>query len=647
MALAVLTALLHSAVAEAAPPEAYVRVNQLGYRAGAVGRAYLMSSRPQAGAHFAVVSSGGTVAAQGTAGPQTGAWSKRYRYVYALDFTAPAGPGSYRITVAGEPPAQSPSFKIGGAEELYGPALDNTLYFYENERDGPDFIRTALRTAPGHLNDEHAMTYLPPRVNREGEFKGELQSLGKWINAAGGWWDAGDYLKFVQTTSYVVDVQLSGVRNFPAQMGALAGRSNFTDEARFGLEWLLKMWNAKTRTLYYQVGIGAGNEHTISDHDIWRLPQADDTYGGTNPLYRFIRHRPVFRAGPPGSPISPNLAGRLAAAFALCFQVYAPTEPGFADRCLRDAEQIFAMANTHPKGRLLTTIPWNFYPETEWRDDLTLGASELALALEGSSPLPAGLAHTNPLYYLRDAAHWAAAYRHVSHAGEGLNLYDVSGLGEFELVLALRGAGEPSGLAIGERGLIAALREKLVFAEEQAARDPFGFGFPWAAADTTSHGDGLSVMASEYDYLTGGDSYRAQSERWLGNVLGANAWGTSLIVGDGTTFPDCLQHQVANIVGSLDGAPPVLAGAAVEGPSNERSSGFLEGMRPCPVGGGNEFARFDSGKARYEDNMEAYTNTEPAIDLTASSMLAFSWQIGTPDPLELLAEAPAPGPQPG
>jgi endoglucanase len=31
----------------------------------------------------------------------------------------------------------------------------------------------------------------------------------------------------------------------------------------------------------------------------------------------FIKYRPVFRAAAPGAPISPNLAGRVAAAFAL------------------------------------------------------------------------------------------------------------------------------------------------------------------------------------------------------------------------------------------------------------------------------------------------------------------------------------------
>ena len=97
------------------------------------------------------------------------------------------------------------------------------------------------------------------------------------------------------------------------------------------------------------MGIGSGNDEHVGDHDIWRLPQDDDTYGGTDPLYRYIRNRPVFRAGPAGSPISPNLAGRDSAALALCYQVFHRTHPVFAGRCLRAARHIFALADTQPR----------------------------------------------------------------------------------------------------------------------------------------------------------------------------------------------------------------------------------------------------------------------------------------------------------
>ena len=196
---------------------------------------------------------------------------------------------------------------------------------------------SARRSAPrpSHLNDADAMTYRTPKVDGDGAFKGDLSPLGVRIDASGGWWDAGDYLKFVHATAYTDAVLLMGVRDFPAQMGAGAGPADFDAEARFGARWLLRMWDDRTRTLYYQVGIGNGNDAIVSDHDIWRLPQDDDTYGGRDPAFRYIRHRPVFRAGPPGSPVSPNLAGRDAAALALCYQVYRTTDRRLARNCLR------------------------------------------------------------------------------------------------------------------------------------------------------------------------------------------------------------------------------------------------------------------------------------------------------------------------
>jgi endoglucanase len=616
-----------------ATPAAFVRINQLGYPTAASKRAYLLSSVPETGATFSVRRFPvGAAVFTGAVGGSVGRWSSRFPYVYALNFDAVQTGGSYVVDVSGPAAASSPTFAVDSAASLYAGALHNALTFYENERDGPDFIRSALRTAPGHLNDEHARTYLTPQVDDNGAFRGDLKPLHQSIDAAGGWWDAGDYLKFVQTTSYTVSLMLTGVRDFPAEMGSAAGDSNFIGEARFGVEWLLRMWNDRTRTLYYQVGIGDGNSKTISDHDIWRLPQADDHYGGHNPLYRYIRHRPVFRAGPPGARISPNLAGRDAAAFGLCFQVFERTDRRLADRCLRAGEHIFALANTHPTGHLLTAIPWDFYPETQWRDDLEFGAVELADAL-GAPGAPAGLPHRRPLYYLRRAARWARAYiDHSRHSADTLNLYDVSGLADYELIRAIARFGHPRGLAVGRGGLVADLGRELNMAISIGRRDPFGFGFPWDVEDTGSHGFGLSVMASEYASLTGDQRYRTLSIRWLGNVLGANAWGASLVIGDGTTFPHCPQHQVANLVGSLNGRGPVLAGAVVEGPSNAATTGLLTNMRRCPANRVDSFAPFNS-RAVFRDNVQSYSTVEPAIDLTASSPLAFAWQIASPRPL--------------
>lgn len=519
---------------------------------------------------------------------------------------------------------------------LYVTPLANNLYFYENERDGPNFIPTPLRTAAGHLNDASAAVYSSPAFDSNDNIIGSLNPIGATINAEGGWWDAGDYLKFVQTHSYVVALMLIGARGFPSQMSDLSTTANYLNEAQYGLSWLQEMWNDSTKTLYYQVGIGTDFESYdyLSDHDIWRLPQVDDTYGGSNAQYQYIRHRPVFIAGAAGAEISPNLAGRLSADFAECFQLYDATNPALADQCILAAEHIFDLANTSPTGNLLTTAPYDFYPENEWRDDLELGATELYFALQRGS-LPANLPHGDPMFYLTAAAKWAHAYiTGPNDQTDTLNLYDVSGLAHFELYRGIALAGNPPGLAVTQAALLDDIGNQMN-ASIARANDPFGFGWPWASYDTVAHGAGLSVMAAEYNYLKSNSDYATDSRRWLGNISGANAWGVTFTVGDGDTFPNCMQHQVANLAGSLNGQPPVLSGALVEGPNNTPSWGIVAGMNVCPPDGVNSYKQFDANGAIYKDSVQTYSTNEPAIDLTATSFLMYAWRIaggpsGTP-----------------
>lgn len=609
-------------------PAAVIRVDQIGYPAAGTKLAEILTASRRAGTRWELIRRGSRgscqVVAAGRARTDLGPWNRGYPAVWAVTFSGVHRAGSYRLVLTGHPGAASPWFRIGSPSGLYRGPLRNALSFFQNERDGPGLIRSALRTAPGHLNDAHAMTFRAPPVDQNGNFKGSLArfATGLRINATGGWFDAGDYLHFTATTSYTVAMMLTAMAAFPAQVGR-RGQVSFAAEAKFGLDFLRRMWNERSRTLYMQVGTGEANSDFVADHDIWRLPQADDHYQGTNPHYQYIRHPPVFLAGRPGSVISPNLAGRLAADFALCYRVFQATRPGYANGCLRSALTIYSMAATrYWKGNLVTALPWDFYPEVSWRDDMMLGATELALALHAAHrPGPAAT-------YLRDAAHWARAWFGGTADGQDtLNLYDVSALADYEMYRAIGVIGVHR-LAVGRRGLLADLRGQIRHAAKIGAREPFGFGFAWAQWDTTTHGLGLSIMANEYDALAGRPVYAAWGQRQLDNVLGANPWGVSLIVGDGTVFPECMQHQVANLAGSRDGAAPILTGAVVEGPNSFAATGWVTSMRSCRVNGpGNvPYGDFNGRGAVFADNVQSFSTVEPAIDLTSLSPLAFAWQ---------------------
>jgi endoglucanase len=695
---------------------AWVRVSQVGYEAGqSPSRAYLMATAPQTSATFSVINSQGTTVYSAPVGTQLGTWSHSNAgtyYVYALDFNAPAG-DLYSISVSGPIAAESPNFAVDRSDVLYSGLLLNTLFFYETERDGPDFIRNSLRSAPGHLKDRYAQTYETPLVDSN-DFNANTPPKPPLvpanlapIDASGGWWDAGDYMKYVETVSYTAALMQIGIRDFPNQMGGQAPQnppappgsvsyagsggigaptsSNFGGEANFGVNWLMKMWDDDAKVLYYQVDdsqdfdyYGEGDPSSaagncggtyatpyclITEYDIWILPQLADHYqqsGDPEPCDPFtsffICNRPVYIAAPPGAPISPNLAGRLSADFALCYQLNRNTNPALADRCLKNAEHIFDLADlsfTDPapsagsgtcRRCLLTISPFDGYPENVWEDDMELGATELYFALQrgGSGrDLPAGLPHTDASYYLQQATQFAAGYiKNIYNAGysDTLNLYDVSGLAHFELYRALGMAGDPAGLAISKESIRGQLLHQVGDAITQSQSDSWGFGYQWSYGDTTSHGAGISVMASEAFYLTQLQSYNTYSQRWLANILGANPWGSSFIVGDGSIFPNCIQHQVANLAGALNGTSggtPVLWGAAVEGPSSYASSGVVDGMILCPANGVDTFKRFNGSDGAYNvsqvavfrDNMQSYSTTEPGIDLTATSFLMWSWRL--------------------
>ena len=224
-AIAVTTFMLLAGASTAAASSAYVRVSQAGYESGHPPfQAYLMSTASEAGATFNVIDSQGKIVYSAPIGALVGTWSNSRKLVYdvyALSFAAPGG-DVYAISVDGPIAATSPRFAVDTPEVLYLGLLLNTLWFYETERDGPDYIPNALRSAPGHLNDKNTTVYDTPPLNRNDLIVTTgtpLTPTGAVINGAGGWWDAGDYMKYVETESYTTALMEIGVRDFPKQMG--------------------------------------------------------------------------------------------------------------------------------------------------------------------------------------------------------------------------------------------------------------------------------------------------------------------------------------------------------------------------------------------------------------------------------------------
>jgi endoglucanase len=621
----------------ASPVPVEVRVNQVAYPADGSKVAYAMLPAKVASVAFTVSGSDGVVF-RGTSRTDLGSWNNRYRAVYKLAFSAVRGPGSYRIEVSADgQSAKSPEFSVGWTGLQYGRLVANAVRYFTSERDGSDVEHSVLDREPANLTDKHAYVYATPKYDSNDNLLGKFRRVGGPVNVSGGWFDAGGgYEKFAYTASYADGLLEITQRDLPGQFPAL-GR-----EASFGLSWLRKLWNPKKKVLYIQVGIGNGNaSNTIQgDYNFWFPPQAEDKMnvkkgGHPGPSAYYVKYRPVFEAAPPGQRISPDFAGRFAADFGLAAQLDARSSRAEAEHLLSLARGIYAMAKTTNVGRIVTTSPYDFYPGTEWKSDMLWGAAEIALADEAMHA-PAAQVRAD----LATASRWARAYIAQGHpaGGDTLNLYDNGAIGEGELLRALQHAGpgwRTRGQQAADRGsalisrpaLLADLAAQLRLGESSAKRDkgdPFGLGTQLGGSDATPHAFGLYTTNALYQRYGGGDQFAAFGQQQLNFALGANGWGSSFVVGAGSTFPHCMQSEIANLEGSLTGKGNIQLGAVTDGPSsppNFVGLGTVSGMKACSAG---SYGSFNTKTAKYEDNVVSWPSVEPADDYTANSLLAFA-----------------------
>ncbi len=560
---------------------------------------------------------------RGTSKDDVGSWNSAYGAVYQLGFSGVRAPGRYRVKITSPATAVSPTFTIAGGSQLYGQLVDNAVRYFTSERDGPDVNSAVLDRQPANLTDENAYVYADPAYDSNDNLLGTLKKIGGPVDVSGGWFDAGGgYEKFAYTASFADGLMLLAARDNPGSYAALQ------PEAEFGLQWITKLWNPARKVLYAQVGIGNGNaSNTIQgDYNFWFLPQQEDRMnvspgGDPGPTAYFVKYRPVFEAAPPGQPVSPDLAGRFAADFALGAQLDAGPDPAQAQHLLSLARGVYAMAKTTNVGQLVTAFPHDYYPGTEWKSDMAWGAAEIALADEATGAPDAQLRAD-----LLTAAWWAGAYIAQGHPADGdtFNLYDDGAVAEAELLQAMQQAGIWTRSPISRGALLSDLAAQLRTGEDQVTGDPFALGTQLGASDASPHAFGLFITDALYQKYGGSSQYQSFAQQQLNFALGANGWGTSFVVGAGTVFPHCMQSEIANLAGSLTGTGKIQLGATTDGPSalaNFSGLGTVPGMRACAAG---SFAPFNTKTAGYEDNVVSWPSVEPADDYTADSLLAFA-----------------------
>lgn len=317
-----------------------IRVNQVGYRPDARKVAIAASTGPLDGSFVVERLSDGRAVFSGTIGEDRGAWGTFAHHV-PLDFSPLTVPGVYRLRLPAG--AVSPAFAIGHG--VYDHLAALSLRFFAVQRSGNT---DPLGHEPSHLNDAP-----------------HSSDPARQLAVTGGWYDAGDYLKFTGTNAYAALLQLLAYRDAPHAFQEVDddGFPLILYEAGVGLTWLARMWRPQESSLYVQVGSEA--DHTQP----WVLPETDPLDG--------TALRPVY---PPAPGKGANLAGRTAAAFAVAAQVYGDAAsdvyaPGRGNFYRTLAEAVYQWGQARPQSQ--STFPAHFYDEATWQDDMALAAAEL------------------------------------------------------------------------------------------------------------------------------------------------------------------------------------------------------------------------------------------------------------------------------
>jgi endoglucanase len=508
--------------------------------AGDAKRAVFLAKRPPPGRGFTVTDASGAVVLAGTLTRAAGS-AKPWRYAGIADLSALVVPGAYQI-VAGRVRAPQPWVVVADGSATSA-AVRHILRFFAVNSDG---LEPSPAHGPSHLNDATVVG---------GSLDGQRADL------TGGWMDAGDTLKFTQTTAFTVVALLVAARLDPPDAQALR------DAASVGVRWLLKAHPAPD-VFVSQVG------EIVSDHERDPASGFDPAQDDASPVPA-VSHRQALTG------IGWDSGGRTAAALALAAQM--EPDPARRDVLLTAASEWYVAGEQ--AGGLAPPLPEDPYPSGSGLDDMALGAVELHRA-------------TGDPQYLVDALDWIDGHE----LSGSITWDDVGALAAAEFC-GMLGAPAPSPEAAARGcGLLVSAAQQ---GAEHAARHALGTPGTLAFGTTAEHGGAGAVLALAAGAgFAEGRALAADARDW---VLGRNAWGRSFVAGLGPGAPERVHHWAVN------NGPSAFAGAVVGGPTSlkilrQQRLRFRKGP-------------FDGPAGAYEDRVANYVTSEVALDYAASTLL--------------------------
>ncbi|MCQ2089288.1 MAG: glycoside hydrolase family 9 protein [Fibrobacter sp.] len=516
-------------------------INQIGYRANDAKEFTLADGN---GTVEIVDQSGQTVL---TATPSAASfWNGSQQNVSLVDFSDLKTPGTYSIKVGGQVLRQD--LKI--ADKTFEEVLKGALKWFYYQR------------ASMALEETYAGKWKRAAGHNAGTYQLHNSAGSGSISSGKGWYDAGDYGRYIVNSGITTYTLLSLFEHYPDYFKTLKWNipadgtlPDLLAEIKWNLEWMLTMQDQDGGVFHKLTSLGFPSDV---------MPDKD-----TDKLYVIGK----------GSAATFDFAGVMATAS----RVYKTYDATFATKCLEAAKKAYAWGLQNPNKAYSNPrdVSTGEYGDGSLGDEKLFAGTELFIA-------------TND-----------ASYKQSISEANVPNWGDVSGLAAY-------GAATYGGDAASKQILV-----KL--ADEFVTRANTGFGVVMDAEDYVWGSNAVAanqgIWLLHAFYLTGEKKYYDAARKVLDYELGKNPLDMSFMTGFGTKSAKNPHHRPSTADGVTEPVPGMLIG----GPQNNDNSDEYKAGKDDPTAASWKCSAYSKSQPAlsYVDNRCSYATNEVAINWNA------------------------------
>lgn len=492
-----------------------------------------------------------------------------------IDFSSITKPGRYTL-VAGR---HQQSFII--SSDPYTEALKASIKGYYYQRSGESLERkyAGKYARPAAHLDTHVMVH-PSAASPK-------RPAGTIISSPKGWYDAGDYNKYIVNSGFTIGLILQSYQLHQDRFNSLNLQfpesdnkiPDILDEMMYNLEWMLTMQDPTDGGVYHKL--------TTPNFEGFVMPEDCKQQ-------RYVVQKTT------------TATLDFAATMALAARIYQkfPEFQSFCQQARESAEKAYAWAVKHPtvyydqdgnNKKFSPTIQTGGYGDNHTEDEFFWAATELYLTTSETS-------------YLEQAKQFIPDEFSIPSWG------NVAGLGIFQWVnQELLGTPDAGKLPMKE--IKESLKNKCDEDIQELATSSFHsiFGnsaqdFHWGSNSESCLGRGIAQM---YEYaLTKDSKYRQAALSTLDYFFGRNSTGYCYLTGFGTQRVMNIHHRISAADNIKEPVPGLVAGGANKGQEDAEFVPAYASNIP---------------DESYQDNVGSYASNEIAINWNAYLVSLLGW----------------------